>query len=110
MILVFCLGDLKAGRILTVYLETVVIFLGMIIKSQLALTSLMGIVGNMLITVIQHTQNQATRRLTNTVANHSVCVWNEKDGVEIEVNFNTLKAGDIVIINASEVIPVDSVI
>ncbi len=102
--------DLKAGRVLTVYLENVVIFLGMIAKGYLVLASLMGIGANMLMTVVQRTEDKAEKRLTNIFANHPNRVWVEKDGVEIEVDFHTLTVGDIVIVNAGEIIPVDGVI
>lgn len=102
--------DLKAGRVLTVYLESIVIFLGMMAKGYLVLAALMGMGANLLTTVIQRTEDRAEKRLTNIFANHPHRVWVEKDGIEIEVDFHTLTAGDIVIVNAGEVIPVDGVI
>lgn len=107
------LADLKAGRVLTVYLEGIVIFLGMVAKGYLVLTSFMGIVGSLFSTLIQRTQDNAEKRLTNIFASHPSRVWIEKDGIEIEiqeVDFDTLKAGDVVIVHAGEVIPVDGLI
>jgi len=37
-------------------------------------------------------------------------IWLLKDGVELEVPFETLKVGDIVVVNAGEMIPVDGTI
>ncbi|MDM8559894.1 hypothetical protein [Candidatus Parabeggiatoa sp. HSG14] len=37
-------------------------------------------------------------------------VWVLKDGVEIEVSFNSLKTGDIIVVNAGKMIPVDGII
>ncbi len=37
-------------------------------------------------------------------------VWIEKDGVESKIAFNTLKTGDIVIVNAGDTIPIDGTV
>jgi len=37
-------------------------------------------------------------------------VWLLKDDIEIQVDFETIQAGDTVIVNAGEIIPVDGVI
>lgn len=103
-------ADLKAGRILTVNLESVVIFLGIMAKGYLALSAILGIALNLFTTILKRTEDNAEKRLTHIFANHPNRVWVEKDGVEVEVDFDTLKVDDIVIVNAGEVIPVDGVI
>lgn len=56
--------------------------------------------------------NQAKSKpiITNLVEQQSNTVWILKDGVEIETALNELNAGDIVVVRAGEVIPVDGVI
>ena len=46
-------------------------------------------------------------KLINVFGGHPPQVWLEKDGVEIQIDFTSIQVGDIVIVNAGEIIPVD---
>jgi Cu2+-exporting ATPase len=56
------------------------------------------------------TENDSRKKLVNIFGEQIRTVWVKVDGVEIQISFEALKVGDIVVVNAGEVIPVDGVI
>ncbi|MEK8015763.1 MAG: heavy metal translocating P-type ATPase, partial [Candidatus Parabeggiatoa sp.] len=56
------------------------------------------------------TENDSRKKLVNIFGEQIRTVWVKVDGVEIQIAFEELKVGDIVVVNAGEVIPVDGVI
>ncbi|MFK5970432.1 MAG: heavy metal translocating P-type ATPase [Candidatus Marithrix sp.] len=61
-------------------------------------------------TILNKTRNSTKKNLINVFAEQPRSVWVLKDGIEIEVSLDELKEGDIVVVNAGEVIPVDGLI
>lgn len=56
------------------------------------------------------TEGDSHAKLVDLFGEQPQCVWVQKDGVDIEIPFDTLQIGDIVIAHAGERIPVDGVI
>ena len=56
------------------------------------------------------TENDSRKKLVNIFGEQIRTVWVKVDGVEIQISFEALKVGDIVVVNAGEVIPVDGII
>lgn len=102
--------DFKKGHFLSVYLLGAVMVIGMIATGQLVLAAFAGVVGGFLMKIVKKAEESSEKQLINVFSGHSTRVWIEKDGVEIQVDFNTLQKGDCVIVNAGEIIPVDGVI
>jgi heavy metal translocating P-type ATPase len=100
-------SNIKAGRILTVFLLYGILILGMILSGHLILAAISGLLSGFFIKIIEKTEDRSKKQLVNVFGGHPSRVWLEKDGVEIQVDFNRIQAGDIVIVNAGEIIPVD---
>ncbi|MDM8549096.1 heavy metal translocating P-type ATPase [Desulfobacterales bacterium HSG2] len=59
--------------------------------------------------VLKKTEDHSQKKLVDVFGQHR-SVWIEKEGIEVEIPFDALKTGDIVVVNAGETIPVDGVI
>ncbi|MFZ4655711.1 MAG: heavy metal translocating P-type ATPase [Caldilineaceae bacterium] len=55
-------------------------------------------------------EGRTRSELTNLFGRQPRTVWIVKDGIEIEVPFATVQAGDLVVVDAGQMIPVDGVI
>ena len=60
--------------------------------------------------VISLTHKQSQKLIANSFEGLSKTVWCLRDGVEIQLQLNEVRAGDLVVINAGEFIPVDGVV
>jgi Cu2+-exporting ATPase len=100
--------DLKAGNFISIFTISSIMVVGMIASGHLILAAMSGLLGGLLVKIIEKTENHSKKQLINVFDSHPSRVWLEKDGVEIEIDFTQLKVGDIVIVNAGEIIPVDA--
>lgn len=106
----FMLSDFRKGRILNVFLVDQIVIIGMILSGQLLLAALAGLVGSFVVKLIKKTEYNSQQQLISVFRHHPNRVWVLQDGIEIEVAFAQLQVGDIVVVNAGEVIPVDGII
>jgi len=60
--------------------------------------------------LLNKTRDNTKKNLINVFSEQPQSVWLLKKGVEVEVPLDSLKAGDIIVINAGEIIPVDGII
>ena len=60
--------------------------------------------------LLQKTEDRSRRDLVRIFSEQPSMVWLLKDGVEVEVAIETLQAGDIVVVAAGQVVPVDGII
>ncbi|MGB0383942.1 MAG: hypothetical protein ACPGWR_03880 [Ardenticatenaceae bacterium] len=56
------------------------------------------------------TEDRSRKSLVNVFGNQPRSVWVLKDGVEVELGFEQLQAGDTIVVNAGEVIAADGTI
>jgi len=106
----FVWRDFKKGHYFSVYLLGVVMTVGMIASGHLVLAAFSGVVGGFLMKIVKKAEDSSQQHLLNVFSGHPSQVWIEQDGIEIQIDFDTLKKGDVVIVNAGEVIPVDGTI
>lgn len=106
----FIWRDFKAGRFLSMFLLGAIMVVGMIASGHLILAALAGFIGGLFVKIIEKTENNSKKQLINVFGGHPSRVWLEKDGMEIQVDFNRIQVGDIVVVNAGEIIPVDGLI
>jgi len=102
--------DFKRGHYLSVYLIGLAMTLGMIATGHLALAAFSGVMGSFFAGIINRLEEDSQQQLISVFSGHPEQVWLLRDGVEIQVDFHKLQAGDIVIIHAGEVIPADGCI
>ena len=102
--------DLKRGYYLSTLLMSAMILLGLIATGQLVLASLLGLIGGFFAKIINRIESNTQQQLINIFSDHPTQVWLLRNGVEIQLDFEAIQIGDMVIVNAGEVIPVDGVI
>ena len=60
--------------------------------------------------LVKKTQDNSKKLLLNAFGKQPRYVWLYRDGVEVQVSLDRLQAGDIIVVNTGEVVPVDGVI
>ncbi len=60
--------------------------------------------------ILSKTRNNTRKTLINVFAEQPRSVWLLKNGFELEIPLSDLHAGDIIVVNAGEIIPVDGII
>ena len=60
--------------------------------------------------LVKKTQDDSKRLLLNAFGKQPRYVWLYKDGVEVQVSMDRLQAGDVIVVNTGEVVPVDGFI
>ncbi len=101
------LKDFRRRHYFSVYLVGLVTTLGMIFTGHLVLAALAGMLGSFFARIINRLENDSQQQLISVFSNHPEQVWLLRDGVEIQIDFHSLEAGDTVAVNAGEVIPAD---
>jgi heavy metal translocating P-type ATPase len=104
------LKDFKKGHYISSYLAAAILILGMIAAGHLILAASMGVIGGFFAQIVNQLEENSQNRLINVFAGHPEKVWVLQDGVELQIDFHNIKAGDLVIVNAGEVIPVDGAV
>lgn len=104
------LQDIKKGHYLNTFLMTGIILLALIATGQLILASLLGIIGVFFTRLINRIESNSQYHLIDVFSHHPAKVWVVREQVEIQIDYATVKQGDIVTVNAGEIIPVDGII
>lgn len=60
--------------------------------------------------LVKKTQDNSKKLLLNAFGKQPRFVWLYRDGVEVQVSLDRLAAGDIIVVNTGEVVPVDGII
>ncbi len=60
--------------------------------------------------LVKKTQDNSKKLLLNAFGKQPRFVWLYRDGVEVQVSLDRLQAGDIIVVNTGEVVPVDGII
>ena len=102
--------DIKKGHVLSIYWLGAIMVIGTIATGHLVLAALSGLIGGFLMKIVKKTEERSEQQLINVFSIHPDKVWIVRDDIEIQVDFHTLKAGDCVMVNAGEIIPVDGLI
>ena len=60
--------------------------------------------------LLHRTEDRVKQRLTDVFGEQPHTVWIAEDGIEIEVPFAQVQAGDIIVVNTGQSVPVDGII
>ncbi|CAA6823232.1 MAG: Lead, cadmium, zinc and mercury transporting ATPase (EC (EC; Copper-translocating P-type ATPase (EC [uncultured Thiotrichaceae bacterium] len=99
--------DLQQGRYLTTYVVTTLMLFGMIATGNLFLAALIAFVAGLFAKFVDRVEGYSQQSLTNVFQACPAQVWVLRDGVEIQVDLQTVTTDDKVVVNSGEVIPVD---
>jgi len=102
--------DFKKKHFISVTLVSVILMFGMIAAGKLVLAAIAGLMGGVLVKLIRKAEDSSQKQLIDVFSGHPNHIWLEKDGVEIQVSFESVQQNDVVVVNAGEIIPVDGVI
>lgn len=83
---------------------------GELVTRYYVASSLVTLIYFSAVKLLMKTEDKSAKQLVNIFGQQPRSVWMLKDGTEIELPFEALKAGDIIVINAGELIPVDGTI
>ncbi|MEK8019180.1 MAG: HAD-IC family P-type ATPase, partial [Candidatus Parabeggiatoa sp.] len=97
-------------RRIEVSIIDVILITGMLVNGYLFISAITGWLLTLSEKLLIKTENDSRQKLVNIFGEQIRTVWVQVDGVEIQIAFEELKVGDIVVVNAGEVIPVDGVI
>ncbi len=101
--------SLRQKRVSSFILDSLFI-LALVFSGHVVMAALLCFLTNLSVRLISLNEMSSRKQLTHVFDGHQLPVWLEVDGVEMEVAFEEVKAGDVVIINAGEIIAVDGVI
>lgn len=102
--------DLKSANYITVYSVNSVLMLSMVAGNQLIYAAITGLISGFIAQIIQRAEDSSQKQLVSVFEGHPQRVWIEKNGIEIQVDFDAIQKNDIVIVQSGEIIPVDGVI
>lgn len=101
--------NLLRGQIKASLIDSIAITGGLATRYYLA-SSLVTLVYFSAVKLLMETEDKSKRQLGNIFGEQPRSVWLIKDGTEIELPFEALDVGDIIVIHAGELIPIDGVI
>ena len=99
--------DMRQKRKLTARGRNMLAFLGTIVGGFLAFQSTALMVGFLFEKLIVTVEGQSHERLVSVFGELPQTVWRLEDGIIVECPLAVVEAGDVVVVHAGEVIPVD---
>ena len=94
------------GRIGCVLLDSINV-IGALVTAHYFATSMLFVLYYSNRLILRKTEDHSTKSLINVFGEQPRSVWVLSDGVEVEIGFQQLKTGDIVVVSAGETIAVD---
>lgn len=101
--------DLRTGRI-TTYVGDAVWLFGALATGHLFLASFVAVLVNGTLKVILKTEDHSRKKLTNVFNQQPRHVWIRHEDDERQIPFEAVNVGDVVVVHAGEVIPVDGTV
>lgn len=81
--------------------------LGLIVTNHIVLSASCAVLYHSGRRLVLRTEDQSRTELINIMGEQPSTVWVLNEGVEIEVPFESLKTGDVLIVSAGQMIPID---
>ena len=103
-------ADLRRGRLLTAQTVTLMLVVGMLLSGHLVAAAIGALGAGLVSKLILRAESASQGRLIDVFSARPQSVWVAHNGVESQVPFAALKPGDIVVVHAGEVIPVDGTV
>ncbi len=99
-------NDLKAKRLTTIFMDAIVV-LSLLASGRIAIAALVALLSNFSLKMFRRVEAHSQQQLINVFDRHARKVWVEQDGMEMEIDYEQVRVGDIVTANPGEVIPLD---
>lgn len=104
------LHELIKERKIGIGVVDAVVASALLIMRQFLIDSLFFVLFYLSQKLLEQTQDRSKQSLINIFGEQPRTVWIKQDEQELEVPFDSLQVGDIVVVSASEVVPVDAVV
>ena len=101
--------DIKARRV-TTNVADIIMITGTFVSGYIFLSTVMMVFSNLLWKLLVKTEDHSHQQLSSLFAQQPRQVWVVQNGVEVQIPFEEVQAGDVVVVNAGEIIPVDGII
>lgn len=99
----------QEGRVRASILDSITI-IAMLGTGHIFATSLAATLLTVSEKLLLQTEDKAKKSLTNIFGEQPRFVWVLRDNIEVQIPFEQLMAGDVIVVNAGEFIPVDGLI
>ncbi len=96
----------KERRLRAAVLDSIITF-GLVISGYYIATALSNCVYFLGVRLLLQTEDASRQSLTNLFGEQPRLVWRLVDGAEVATPFEAIQRGDVVVVNAGEMIPVD---
>ena len=103
-------ADLRRDRVITAHTVSLLVVVGMLLTGYLIPAAIGALGAGLVSKLILRAESGSHRQLTDAFSGHPATVWVAHNGVETQVAFERLKPGDLVVVHAGEVIPVDGTV
>ncbi len=101
--------DLRDRRI-SPYLTDAILIPALLLSGNTLVAALKGLMGGLNWKLIKQTEHRSQRELVDTFGDRPQRLWLRCEGREVQVGFDELRKGDVLILSAGEIIPVDGII
>ena len=98
--------NIKARRV-TTDVADIIMITGTFVSGYIFLSTVMTVVSNLFWKLLVKTEDHSREQLSSLFAQQPRQVWVVQNGVEVQIPFEEVQAGDVVVVNAGEIIPVD---
>jgi len=99
----------KEGKLKVAVLDSIAIMSGLV-TGYYFVTAFAAFIYYVAAKLLSKTRNNTRKTLTNVFAEQPRFVWLLKNRTELEISLSDLRAGNIIVVNAGEIIPVDGII
>jgi len=102
--------DIKNKRYISAFVVSALVDIGMLVTGHVLLAAFAALLGDFFVKLIERTEDDAKKQLINVFGVPPSKVWLRKDGMEISVDFTSIKLGDVLVVSAGEIIPADGTV
>jgi Cu2+-exporting ATPase len=102
-------GITKERKLKVTVLDSIAVIAGLV-TGYYFVTAFAGFVYYFAAKLLSKTRNNTKKTLVNVFSKQSRFVWLLKNDTEVETPFSDLNIGDIIVVNAGEIIPIDGLI
>ncbi len=104
------LGRLTRGERWASTLVEVGGLLGTLVLGYVGLTAITGVMLEVAAWLVAQTEDRSRRRLIDVIESLPARVWVERDGFELELPLGQVSQGDVVVLDAGQLLPIDGTV
>lgn len=99
--------DFQRGQYVSTHLLGLVMILGLIVTDNVVFAAISVLSSSFFSMLVRLINENSQQKLISVFSEHPAQVWLLQDGVEMQTDFSSLQRGDLIVVNAGEMIPAD---